>query len=107
MKQRATHADQKAAADLLEVEEAKGELSTTAQKRKEFKVRLSKAKTESGRRLTILNIMLLKQARMEKIWHGLIDQLVSVSDGFLNRLGDDIVDSFCIGLEGAYFYNLD
>lgn len=53
-----------------------------------------------------LNISLLKEARTDRVSHGFIKASVSVSGGFVNRLGNDLVKLFRLGLEKGYSENL-
>lgn len=61
---------------------------------------------ECGRRLNLLNSMLVKQARMDKVWHGVIYQSVSVLYRFDNHLGGELVNLFRVDLEKADSNNL-
>lgn len=89
-----TAADEKAAAAISQVSVVNGELCKVAEKRNEFECRLRKVETESGCRLIRFNILLVKQAGMDKVLHSVIEQSVSVLDGFINRTGGEIVNSF-------------
>lgn len=48
----------------------------------------------------------MKQARLDETLRGFIEQFDSVFDGFFNRLGCEIFNSFQIGLDNAYSDNL-
>lgn len=86
---RVMDAGRKAAAAFLELVEASGELRRVIQKRNEFEGRRKELEMEpeSGRRLICLNTMLVKQARMDKMLRGVIEQSVDISHGLINRLG--------------------
>lgn len=60
---------------------------------------------ECGCRLICLYTMLVKLARLDNALHGVIEQSLSVFDGFVNRLGGDMVNSFRVGIENAYSDN--
>lgn len=48
----------------------------------------------------------MEYARVDKDLHWVIDQSGVVFDSFVNRLGGELVNSFCVGLEQAYSDNL-
>lgn len=89
------NADQNTAAPLIKAIEVKDELCRVAEKRNKFKGRLTEAEIESRCRLIRLNNLLFKQICMSKAFHGVIGQIVSVFDGFGNRVGGGLTDSFC------------
>lgn len=62
---------------------------------------MTEAEGESGHGLISLNTILVKQARMDEVLHVVIEQSMSVFDSFVNRLGGDLVNLFCNGLEKA------
>lgn len=43
---------------------------------------------------------------MDSVLRGFIEKSVSFSDGFVNQLGGEVVDSFRAGLEKVYYDNL-
>lgn len=101
-KKRVTDAGQEAAAAFLEVVRVKGELSKVAQKQTEFERRLGMVEAEFGHGLICLNAMLVKQARMHKVFRGVIDKSVCVFDGFDCRLDADLLNSSRVVLKSAY-----
>lgn len=52
-----------------------------------------------------MNSSLVKQTRMYKDLRGMVEQSMSVSDGFVSRFGGDLVNAFCVSLEEAYLDN--
>lgn len=62
--------------------------------------------SESGRRLVLLNNMLVKQTCMDKVLRGVIDQSVSVFEGFVNRLCGDLINTCCVSIQKPYSNNL-
>lgn len=105
-KGRITNVNEKAAAALSQVAEVNGKLDKVAEKHNELEGKLREVDPEPGRRLIRLNTFLVKQAHMNKVISGIIEQSVSVFDGFVNQLGGDLVNSFRVRLEKAYLENL-
>lgn len=50
--------------------------------------------------------MLVKQVRMSKVLRGVIEPPVSVFEGFVNRLGGEVITFFRAGLNKAYIKNM-
>lgn len=97
-----TDADRDVFAALLHVFDTKDEMGKVAQNRNEFEGSLREVECDSGRQLISLIPRFLKQVRMDKAFCDVIKQSLSVFDGFVNRLGGDLVKSFCVGSEKAY-----
>lgn len=47
--------------------------------------------------------MFSKQDHTDEVLHGIFEQSVNVDDSSVNRLGGNLMNSFRIGLEKAYF----
>lgn len=103
---RVTDADGKPAAAVSKVADVMEELAKVAEKRSDFESKLREVKAESGRRLLRLSTLLVMKTSVDKVLRGIIEQSVSIFDGFVNRLGSELVNSVRVGFEKAYFDNL-
>lgn len=99
---RVTDADKRATAAVSEVAEAKGEIGEVAENRNDFEGRWMEGEVEFDRRLIHLNNLLVKQAHIEKVLSGVLEQSVSVFDSFLNLLDGELVSLFRVASDKAY-----
>lgn len=65
-----------------------------AEKRKDRESKLRESESESCHRLLGLKHVLVKQARVDKVLRGVIEQSVSAFDGFVSRLGRELINLF-------------
>lgn len=105
-KKRLTDAEQKAVAACLGDAETKDELGKVAQKWNEIEDWLSEIEDGSRFRLIRLNIILVRQAHMDKMQRGVIEPLVSVFDYFIGLHGCKLVNAISVGLRKAYSDNM-
>lgn len=62
------------------------------EKRSEFEEKWRELEAKSNHWLIRVSIHLVKHARMEKVLRGFIEQSVTVFDGFVSRVGGELVE---------------
>lgn len=98
-KKRVADAAEKAVAAVSQVDEVNEELRKVAETHNKIKGKLREVEAESSGRFILLNNLLVKQALMDKVLHGVVEQSASVYYGFIKRRCGELVDSFLVCLE--------